>query len=80
MQEDFPVTQYFRVNPVAIRFDTTPSTIWRWSSEPRFAHLNFPKPVKLGPNTTAWSGDELDAYDAERIAMRDDPDDDERPP
>ena len=73
------MTQFFRAKPVAIRYDTTPSTIWRWSHEPRFAHLNFPKPVKLGPNTTAWSGDELDAYDAERIAMRDDPDD-ERPP
>ena len=76
MQEDYPVTQFLRVNAVAHRYDTTASTIWRWSREARFAHLNFPKPVKLGPNTTAFSVDELDRYDAERIAMRDD----ERPP
>ncbi len=88
------MTQFLRINAVARRYDTTASTIWRWSREARFAHLNFPKPIKLGPNTTVWSGDELnayvaeriamrddpDAYDAERIAMRDDPDDDERPP
>ncbi len=81
MQEDSPVTQFFRVNAVARRYDTTASTIWRWSREPRFKHLKFPKPVKLGPNTTAWTGGELDRYDAERVAMRDDTDDDhERPP
>ena len=65
------MTQFFRANAVADRYDTTASTIWRWSREPRFAALNFPKPVKLGPSTTGWSGDELDRYDAERIAMRD---------
>ncbi len=70
------MTQFHRANAVADRYDTTTSTIWRWSREPRFAHLNFPKPVKLGPSTTGWSGDELDAYDAERIAERDN----ERPP
>lgn len=72
---------FSRVNTVARRYDTTASTIWRWSREPRFAHLNFPKPVPVGPNTTAWDDDELDAFDAERIAMRDDGNtNDERPP
>ena len=56
---------------VALRYDTTASTIWRWSREARFAHLRFPKPVALGPNTTGWAIDELDRWDAERIAMRD---------
>ncbi len=71
MREDYFVTQFLRVNTVAHRYDTTASTIWRWSREARFAHLNFPKPVKLGPNTTAWAVDELDAHDAGRIAERD---------
>ena len=71
MREDYFVTQFLRVNAVAHRYDTTASTIWRWSREARFAHLNFPKPLKIGPNTTVWGIDELDAYDAERIAMRD---------
>lgn len=81
-----PVTQFLRVNAVARRYDTTASTIWRWSREKRFAHLNFPKPIELGPNTTGWSDAELAAYDTKRIAMRDggdntdDDDDDERPP
>jgi len=63
--------KFFRVNAVAHRYDTTASTIWRWSREARFAHLNFPKPIKLGPNTTAWAVDELDVYDAVRVAERD---------
>jgi signal transduction protein with GAF and PtsI domain len=63
-----------RGNPrVADRYDNSPSTIWRWATEDRFAHLNFPKPIKLGPNTTAWDDDELDAYDAERRALTDEP-------
>ena len=79
------MTQFLRVNAVAHRYDTTASTIWRWSREKRFAHLNFPKPIELGPNTTGWSDAELAAYDTKRIAMRDDggntdDDDDERPP
>ncbi len=76
--------KFHRVNAVAWRYDTSPSTIWRWSREKRFAHLNFPKPIELGPNTTGWSDAELAAYDTKRIAMRDDggniDDDDERPP
>ncbi len=80
------MSQFLRVNAVARRYDTSPSTIWRWSREKRFAHLNFPKPIELGPNTTGWSDAELAAYDTKRIAMRndggntDDDDDDERPP
>jgi predicted DNA-binding transcriptional regulator AlpA len=65
------VAQFLRVNAVAHRYDATASTIWRWSHEARYAHLNFPKPVKVGPATTVWNVDELDAYDAERIAERD---------
>ncbi len=65
--------KFLRANAVALRYDTTASTIWRWSRVARFAHLNFPKPIRLGPNTTGFSVDELDAYDAERIAMRDAP-------
>ena len=67
------MAQFLRVNAVAHRYDTTASTIWRWSREARFAHLNFPKPLKLGPNTTAWDDDELDRYDEERRAARDEP-------
>ena len=50
---------FLRVNAVAHRYDTTASTIWRWSREARFARLNFPKPVKLGPNITAWRVEQI---------------------
>jgi prophage regulatory protein len=33
------------------------STIWRWV---RSGH--FPEPVKLGPNTVAWTQAQLDAW------------------
>jgi predicted DNA-binding transcriptional regulator AlpA len=69
--------KFLRVGAVALRYDTSTSTIWRWSHEERFAHLNFPKPIPLGPNTTAWAVDELDQWDAERVAKRDDGGEDE---
>ena len=66
------MSQFLRVNSVARRYDTTPSTIWRWANEERFAHLNFPKPVPLGPNTRGWDVAELDSYDETRRALRED--------
>ncbi len=71
MREDFLVTQFLRVNAVARRYDVTASTIWRWAHEERYAHLNFPKPISFGPNTTAFDEAALDRFDAERIASRD---------
>ena len=65
------MSRFSRVNAVSRRYDTTASTIWRWSREPRFAHLKFPKPVKIGPNTTVWADEELDTYDQRRLAERD---------
>lgn len=36
-------------------------TLWRWARE---GHM--PKPFKLGPNTTVWDADEIDAFLAAR--------------
>jgi prophage regulatory protein len=33
------------------------NTIWRWVREDR-----FPKPFKLGPATTVWDADQVDAF------------------
>jgi len=57
---------------VAERYGVSISTPWRWANEKRFEYLNFPKPVPYGPNTSGISEAELDAYDAERVAKRDD--------
>jgi prophage regulatory protein len=46
---------------VAGRYPVGPATIWRWVKEGR-----FPKPVILGPQTTAWRVEDLDAWDAQR--------------
>jgi len=40
------------------RYPVSPATWWRWVSA-GYA----PTPVKLGPNTTAWEVDALDAFD-----------------
>lgn len=63
--------KYLRPKQVAERYSVTVSTVWRWAREERFAHLNFPKAVPIGPSAMAFDSDELDAYDARRTAMRD---------
>lgn len=37
------------------------ATIWRWVNDGK-----FPKPFKLGPNTTVWDLDQVDAFLAQR--------------
>ncbi len=51
---------------VAKRYSVDRATVWRWAKDPRYADLNFPPPVKIGPHTTRWSDDQLDQFDAER--------------
>ena len=33
------------------------STLWRWCQEGR-----FPKPLKIGPNVTAWRAEDVRAF------------------
>ncbi len=64
------MADFLRVERVARRYDVSSGTIWRWSRNADYAHMKFPKPVKLGPATTAWSLEELDAYDEKLMAQR----------
>ena len=41
------------------RYPISPATWWRW-----VAAGYAPAPVPLGPNTTAWAVEKLDAFDA----------------
>ena len=41
----------------------SPATIWRWVSEGK-----FPKPYKLGPNTTVWDLDQVEAFLVQQAA------------
>lgn len=43
------------------RYPVAPATIWRWVKRGE-----FPAPVSLGPQTTAWRVEDLDAWDAAR--------------
>lgn len=56
--------RYLRVRTVAARYGVSGATIWRWAA----TVADFPRPVKIAKGTTAWLSDELDAYDARRIA------------
>ena len=40
-------------------FGTTRKTIWAWSKDPDH---NFPKPIKIGKNTTRWPNKDVKNY------------------
>ena len=63
--------KYLRAGRVAARYDVSTSTIWRWAGEERYSCLGFPRPVAIGLQARGWDIDELDAYDARRVALRD---------
>ena len=54
---------------VGERYDVNRVTPWRWANDPRYEYLGFPKPKKLGPNTSRWDDAELDEYDARRAEL-----------
>jgi predicted DNA-binding transcriptional regulator AlpA len=41
----------------------SPATVWRWVAEGI-----FPKPFKLGPNTTVWDLDQVEAFLTQKAA------------
>lgn len=56
--------RYVSVQFLAERYEKTVGTIWRWARlEP-----DFPKPLKLGPATSRWDLDEIEAWEARKAA------------
>lgn len=53
------------VPPVQGILPWNPSTLWR-----KVKAGEFPQPVKLGPNSTAWVLDEVEAWLRERMEAR----------
>jgi len=49
-----------------------PEHMMRVATDPDYAHLDFPKPVRLGKNSVAFVEAEIDAWIESRIADRDD--------
>jgi prophage regulatory protein len=52
-----------RLPRVLERVGVSRSTAWLWIRQGR-----FPKPVKIGPNISAWRESEIEQWIAERIA------------
>ena len=48
-----------------------PEHMMKVATSPEYAHLNFPKPVRLGKNSVTFVEEELDAWIEARIAERD---------
>lgn len=47
------------------RLPVSPATVWRW-----VAQSKFPAPFKLGPNTTVWDLDKVEAFLAQQAEVR----------
>jgi prophage regulatory protein len=56
---------YLRLADVRTRYRVSRSTIWKWAASPE---TGFPKPIKLGANTTCWKLADLLAWEQSRIA------------
>lgn len=47
------------------RLPVSPATVWRWVKQGK-----FPAPFKLGPNTTVWDLDQVEAFLALRSEVQ----------
>ena len=52
-----PVKQLLRLQQVLARVPISKSSWWEGCREGR-----FPQPIKLGPRTTVWRAEEIDAF------------------
>ena len=50
---------YLTVAQVAKRFGISADTVWRWTRDGA-----FPKPWKMGPNTTRWHLSEVEEHES----------------
>jgi len=53
--------RYATDRDLAKRYDVSRATPWNWAKAGK-----FPKPKKIGPNTTRWDLDEIERYEAEQ--------------
>ncbi len=60
-----------RIKTAAKRADVVSLTIRRWATDPKYAHLDFPKLVDMGDNSVGLIEEEFDSWIAERAARRD---------
>ena len=58
---------YLRLADLRTRYRVAGSTIWKWAATPS---TGFPKPVKLGSNTTCWKLADLLVWEATRPSAK----------
>lgn len=58
---------WLRLTDLTDRYNCSASTIWRWSKN----RASFPKPVKLGPNTVAWSLSAIEQFEVRQAGGSD---------
>lgn len=64
--------RFIRAKEVSRRVGYHQVHVKRLASDPAYAHIGFPKPVRIGDNGVAWVEDEIEAWQKARIAERDD--------
>ena len=60
-----------RPKATAAKCGVTIITVHRWSTDPRYAHMGFPKKISLGENSVGFVEAEVDAFLKARVAKRD---------
>ncbi|WP_415519299.1 MAG: helix-turn-helix transcriptional regulator [Desulfovibrio aminophilus] len=61
MPTNLPSTGFLRDKQILFFVPVCRATLWAWTKEGR-----FPKPVKLGPRTTAWRAEDVREWLAAR--------------
>ena len=54
---DLPATGFIRLSHLLTLIPISSATVWR-----RVRDKTFPKPIKLGPRTTAWKAEDVRAW------------------
>ncbi len=63
--------RFLRKLVTAERVGWHPEHMMKVATDPEYAHLNFPKPVRTGKNSVVFVEAEIDAWMEARIAERD---------
>ena len=64
MKQKFTKNSHLSDKAVAIRFEISRATVWRWVKENK-----FPKPIKLSAGSTRWKLSDIEAWEAKREAQ-----------
>ena len=64
--------KFIRKAAAAARVGWHAEHMMKVATDPKYAHVKFPNPVRVGKNTVAFVESEIDAWMEQRVAERDD--------